>query len=194
MHSNGPQTQHVDGWDILGLSDPYCSQCEGLGRVSIRYVWNGPVKGSRACGCVYRRAFRDCIRRYWESREFGPVLRGAVRMQYTAHAVGRLTMPRAFRHAEYVADIELNARRALSGRPILWAVWWYAFVHVRPWHECVRLIRRDVGIPLDRGRFFTELYRVQFILGRVFLELKPYGLYPADYFTERKPECSKPSI
>jgi hypothetical protein len=51
-----------------------------------------------------------------------------------------------------------------------------------------KLCCRQLG--MDRGTFFHAVYRIQQRLGRTFLELKPYGLFPLDeYFngTVRQP-------
>jgi hypothetical protein len=48
------------------------------------------------------------------------------------------------------------------------------------WRLCCR------QLDIDRGTFFHSVYRIQQKLGRVYRDLKPYGLFPLDeYFAGR---------
>ncbi len=157
------------------MADPRCWRCRGTGEVTNRY-------GARVCHCVYRRVFRVCMRRYEQSRSFGGLLCGAGLAQRVSRCQGLSTEPRAYREAAYTADIELTAKRALTGRTMARAIWWYHFMHGCDWQNCIRLIRYQVGLPLDRGNYFHEVYRTEVMLGRVFLEMRPYSLCPQEYF------------
>lgn len=79
---------------------------------------------------------------------------------------------------EYSADFHLIGRRMLD--PFHYRVFSYHFLLGADWKLCCR------RLGIDRGSFFHAVYRVQETLGRVFYELKPYGLYPPrEYFTNR---------
>ena len=79
---------------------------------------------------------------------------------------------------EYAADFHLVSRRVLD--PFHYQVFSYHFLLGADWKLCCRRLH------IDRGQFFHAVYRVQETLGRVFCELKPYGLYPPrDYFATR---------
>jgi hypothetical protein len=45
------------------------------------------------------------------------------------------------------------------------------------------LIGKELGLELTRGNFFHAVYRLEQKLGRVFLELRPYSLFPREYFS-----------
>lgn len=157
------------------MADPRCRACRGTGEVTNR-------DAARVCHCVYRRVFRACMRRYEESRAFGGLVCGAGLAQPVSRCEGLSPEPRAYREAAYTADIELTAKRALTGRTVARAIWWYHFIHGCDWANCIRLIRYQVGLPLNRGNYFHEVYRTEVMLGRVFLEMRPYSLCPQEYF------------
>ncbi len=52
----------------------------------------------------------------------------------------------------------------------------YHFLLAADWKLCCRKLK------IDRGDFFHAVYRIEQRLGRVFRELKPYGLYPVDEY------------
>ena len=91
---------------------------------------------------------------------------------------------------EYVADFCLISRRTLD--EVEYRVFKFHFLLGADWKLCCRRLN------VDRGNFFHIVYRIEQKLGRVFRELKPYGLYPLDeYFrnTTRglRVEPSRPS-
>jgi hypothetical protein len=123
--------------------------------------------------------------RYGEARWAG-LLRGAAWAQpRTGRIEGLTPVPRAFRLAEYKADIEITARRELRERPVDWAVFWYHCMHKLYWADCLRLIESQVGYRIGRGEYFHALYRVQETLGRAFVEMRPHALWPEEYFAGR---------
>jgi hypothetical protein len=120
--------------------------------------------------------------RYLESRRFGGLLRGASSSTPVSRQQGLTPEPRAYKHARYTADIEIAARRALATKPIAWSIWWYHFIHGCDAPDSVRLIERYVGYRVNRGNYFHRLYELEVMMGRVFLEVRPYGLFPQEYF------------
>jgi hypothetical protein len=140
-----------------------CRYCRGRG-----YVIFGARYRGCTCECVYRRVFRVCNQRYYELRmrgEWNPSVHGL--------SVG-------IKQVEYMADFELVAARALERHPREWDVFVCHHLHRLPWTACGRLVR------LDRGTFFHAVYRVEVAVGRASIETLPYGVWPADYFSERE--------
>ena len=123
----------------------------------------GTGRSARAiCNCVHRTVFRGCLRQYHGA---GWYLDG-VSYGYGC-GIG-------IRSAEYRADFWLIARRHLD--PLRWRVFEAHFLRRMQWRECCRELR------MDRGTFFHAVYRIEQRLGRVFRELRPYALFPADVY------------
>ncbi len=79
------------------------------------------------------------------------------------------------KNEEYTADFHLVSRRSLD--PFHYRVFSYHFLLGGDWRLCCP------RLGINRAQFFYAVYRVEEILGRVFCELKPYGLFPPrDYF------------
>ncbi|MCL6507274.1 MAG: hypothetical protein K6T59_09625, partial [Bryobacteraceae bacterium] len=79
----------------------------------------------------------------------------------------------------------LVSRRTLN--ELEYKIFKYHFLLGGDWKLCCR------KLGLDRGNFFHAVYRIEQKLGRVFRELKPYGLFPLDeyfYSTTREPDLS----
>jgi hypothetical protein len=75
---------------------------------------------------------------------------------------------------EYMADFILVSRRTLT--EFDYRVFKYHFLLGADWKLCCR------KIGTDRGNFFHAVYRIEQELGRVFAELRPYGLFPLDSY------------
>ena len=75
---------------------------------------------------------------------------------------------------EYLADFILVSRRNLD--ELEFKVFKYHFLLGADWRLCCRRLN------IDRGNFFHAIYRIEQILGRVFRELEPYGLFPLDEY------------
>ncbi len=173
------------------MADPQCTQCGGLGeRVRTRTRWLRIAPGNfdkviterrNICGCVYRRVFRVCMQRYLEARLFGPLMIGAS----AGYRMGVNPTSRSLRCAEYVADIEMTARATLLPHPLECAIFRYHTIDGLPWRDSLPVVSRAVGSAIDKGTFYHGLYRMEARLGRVFLELEPYSLYPREYFVSR---------
>jgi hypothetical protein len=74
-----------------------------------------------------------------------------------------------------MADFCLVSRRALD--EFEYRLFRYHYLLGADWQLCCRQLH------MDRGDFFHAAYRIERKLGRVFVELEPYPLYPlADYF------------
>lgn len=152
--------------ELLAMARHGCMVCLGTGA---RPGWGGHP---RACRCVYRRAFRACLKEYRICRE------GATKWQVTYEkwmdSDGRTTANYGLPREEFVADFELLAKRALTAAQQ--RILKLHIVGEVDSKVCVRLLG------MDRGAFFHEVYRIQETLGWVFSELKPHPLFPVSQY------------
>jgi hypothetical protein len=161
-HKHARIVEDAERTDLAGialvLADESCSYCFGSGCVGI-------YEAKRVCNCVYRRIARECLARYRRIRATGPWGWGGIQRTRS----GRLV--RGFIDSEFVVEIELCARRVLTGTELrlfemyeLGAGW--------EWQECARVLR------MDRGNFFHAVYAVERKLGKAFSSAGPWGLFP----------------
>ena len=93
------------------------------------------------------------------------------------------------RDEEYIADFCLVSKRVLDDSEH--KLFRFHFLLGADWRLCCRQLK------MERGSFFHEVYRIQQKLGRVFMELEPYALYPLDkyfggtYKKDLRPESAK---
>ena len=160
----------------LALALEGCGRCAGLGELR---------QQSRRClcACVYRRVFRACSGKYWELRQQDGDFARRVNLERTSYREGQRGMSAGFKAAEYLADFELVARKALREMPLECEVFRHHCLDCLPWPACLPLISRNLGQLLSRGNFFHAVYRMEETLGRAFLELRPYSLVPREYFS-----------
>jgi hypothetical protein len=95
-----------------------------------------------------------------------------VSLEFTSGRDKRLAYGR--KDEEYAADFCLVSRRTLDEAE--YRVFKFHFLLGADWKLCCRRLN------IDRGNFFHTVYRIDQKLGRVFRELKPYGLYPLDEY------------
>jgi hypothetical protein len=160
----------------IALAVEGCRRCDGLGKLRKR-------NRDRTCPCVYLRVFRACSGKHWELRQGGGDFARRVTLERTCHREGQGGLSAGFKAAEYLADFELVARKALLGMPLEYQVFQYHCLHHLGWRASLRLISRHLGQPLSRGDFFHAVYLQEQKLGRAFLELRPYSLLPREYFS-----------
>lgn len=112
------------------------------------------------CNCVFRGVFRKCFYQ-WQH---------AVSFQWSN-----------IRHEEidFAIDFEKIAVNRLTSIPA--HVFRLHFLQGAPWKLCCQQMR------ISRGEFFHEVYRLEQRLGRVFVEMKPYGLYPIQKYLAKNP-------
>ncbi len=151
--------------ETLGLATSDCKHCKGRGLVKTESGRTEP------CKCVLRAIFRLCYARFVECTVTG--LEGA-RCSLENAASRELPGAWSRKNEEYVADFLLIAKRTLS--PEENRIFRYRYVLGADWRLCCRKLE------LDKGKFHHTLYRIQHKLGRVFRELKPYGLFPLDQY------------
>lgn len=152
------------------LADNRCAACWGIG------LRNGRGGRLRPCGCVLREIFCVCLRRYRWCEAHPEMSR--MSLEFVSHRRERiLTWGR--KNEEYCADFWLVAKRVLDAAH--WRIFRLYFVDGWQWRPCCR------RLGIDRGNFFHAVYRIEQTLGRVFRELRPYGLFPLDdYFQGRR--------
>jgi hypothetical protein len=145
---------------MLAAAWPGCSHCHGYGlRYTARLAREVP------CECVYRAAFRACLKRYREEAEMMERTTGS-RWEITPGGALLVGHP----GAEYCADFLLAAKRSLTSTEM--ATFRRHFLAGLPWFACTRA----------RGRFFHTVYRVEEKLGKVLIER---GLYPTRRYFAR---------
>jgi hypothetical protein len=143
----------------MGLST--CVHCNG-----------GGVVEDEPCSCVDRSIFRAVMNRFREYAAGAHLLR-PLSLRSENNPRGRKVVGR--KQEEYLADVALVARRTLTD-PTESSVFRFRYLLGADWKLCTQ----KLGI--TRGNYFHACYRVEAKLGRAFLELRPYALYPLDEY------------
>jgi len=153
-----------------------CVSCGGYGARG-RYTTGRTVC---MCDCVARRVFRACLAAYREIHEHPFVQRVQWERQMGGQPAESVRYYQRKRE-DYCADFYLVAKRALAAD--LWPVFRAYFLEGCDWKTGTKITK------LSRGLFFHGVYRIEKTLGRTFLTLKPYALFPLDeyfYGTRRR--------
>lgn len=151
--------------NVIALAMTGCTRCQGLGLRLTRGI-------EVPCTCVFRAVFRACYERF-KSCVTQSAHVSTSRMEFMPRGrdsrvcYGRKT-------EEYVADFHLTAKRTLDA--FEWKLFSAHFLLGADWKLCCRQLK------MDRGNFFHAVYRIEEKLGQVFVEMKPYGLYPLDEY------------
>jgi hypothetical protein len=140
-----------------------CSRCNGTG------MDQGDV-----CACVNRGVFRSVLNKFRECAAGAHHLRPR---SIEAISGPRGKTPQGSKYSEFLADVELVAKRTLS--PDDWDVFRSHHLQGADWKLCCQRLR------MSRGNIFHAFYRIEERLGQVFRELKPYPLYPLDEYFQR---------
>jgi hypothetical protein len=153
--------------EVLALAMEKCATCGGYGMRPSRN------DTTTACNCVLRSIFRRCFDRFKTSMIRKESILSRPYLEHTASPHGKLSWGR--KDEEYAADFLLVVRRTLS--PADYNLFNYHFLLGADWRLCCRKLK------IDKGLFFHAIYRITAKLGRTFVELEPYALYPLhDYF------------
>ena len=153
--------------ETLALATQSCVQCNGLGLRS-----ESANEPAQPCNCVLRNVFRACYARFRDCSSKEKFI-SRVSLEAVQGCDRKGTWGR--KDEEYIADFCLVSRRSLS--EVEYQIFNYHFLLGADWKLCCRKLK------MDRGTFFHVVYRVQQKLGRVFVELEPYALYPvSEYF------------
>jgi hypothetical protein len=160
----------------LAMSSARCTHCSGAG-ARIKYRSNG-VQRVVPCKCVYLRVFRACLNK-WREIQFHiiSVARRSDLERLEFHRVQGARVMYGLKKVEYLADFELVSRRMLSEEEH--RLFRLHFLQGQNWKVCSRVLC------MDRGTFFHAVYRIEQKLGRTYLTLKPYALYPIDEYFYR---------
>jgi hypothetical protein len=153
--------------DVLALARESCTQCHGSG------LRNNPKQGQNVpCNCVFRAIFRACYRKFrYLAQQEKHISR--VRVEHVIDGKEhRQTW--GMKDEEYMADFLLVTRRSLD--EMEYKLFNYHYLLGADWKLCCR------RLTMERGDFFHEVYRIQRKLGRVYLELQPYSLFPLDEY------------
>ncbi len=151
--------------ETLALAASSCTTCHGLGMLT------GKRGRSTPCNCVLRAIFRACYARFQHCATKEKRL-SRVSFEFTQGRESRFTWGR--KDEEYVADFCLIAKRTLTEEEH--RIFRFHYLLGADWKLCCMKLK------MDRGNFFHAVYRIQQKLGRVFRELKPYGLFPLDEY------------
>ena len=163
--------------DTLGLANPHCAYCHGLGLKDSR------EKSSEPCNCVLRQIFRACYKEFRACASQEPRM---TESNLDQDANGSKNYNYGRKDQEYVADFCLLTRRSLNESD--YRIFKYHFLLGADWRLCCRKLK------MDRGTFFHQLYRIEAKLGRVYRETEPYGIFPVyDYFNGPKKDVVRPS-
>jgi hypothetical protein len=159
--------------DTLALAAPQCSYCQGLG------LKDGLDNRLEPCNCVLRCIFRACYSHFRHCVAQDRHL-SVSRLELVNGSASHYNWGR--KDEEYIADFCIVTKRTLS--EVEYRVFKYHCLLGADWRLCCRKLNTD------RGTFFHVLYRIESKLGRMFRELKPYGLYPlAEYFDNARREA-----
>jgi hypothetical protein len=152
--------------DFIGLAKAACTHCQGLG---VRPVYKNRVT---PCNCVFRAVFRACYNRFRNCVAEGPHT-STVSLEFCRGRDGHRVYSR--KNEEFMADFALIAKRTLDERQH--QIFRFHFLLGANWKLCCQRLN------MDRGAFFHDVYRIEKKLGKVFIELEPYPLFPlAAYF------------
>jgi hypothetical protein len=151
----------------LAMSQACCQRCGGWGMRTVRFR-------DAPCGCVWRAIFRACLERY--RREEQAVGRARGELGYHSLTYG-------YKGAEFCADFELAARRALNAADYKLFRLRFVLGLKEP------LAMRALG--MNSGNYWHRAYRVEELMGRTLAERK---LYPTrEYFSARFATLERPT-
>lgn len=152
--------------DVLALAMEKCTTCGGYGMRPSR------KDGDVACNCVLRSIFRICFQRFKTSQLRKESIRRP-NLEHTSSPHGKLAWAR--KDEEFTADFLLVAKRSLNETEH--RIFNYHYLLGADWRLCCRKMK------MEKGVFFHLLYRLTAKLGKTFVELQPYPLYPlSEYF------------
>jgi len=144
-----------------------CVYCGGSGKVKRHFVM-------RVCSCAYRGIAVKAMNRYRVLRMSGPW--GRCRIERTQ--TGGLM--RGFVEVEFLAEIDLAARRVLNGPEL--KVYELYEAQNADWRYC------SARVGLNRGNFFHLVYVVEQKLGKA---LYLSGIFPAGRYVGEEVEVSQ---
>lgn len=171
-------------WDrskTLAIAAVGCVHCMGLGLKGM-----GRRGEMQPCGCVLRKAFNSVLGRYRYIQAHQERVSSCTPTIMKHGREQKRVWSR--KNEEFCADFYLVSKRSLQGQE--WKIFELHMLGGNDWRYCTRILG------MDRGNFFHSVYRIQQKLGRIFMELRPYALFPIDeYFagvrSEKTPVCEQ---
>jgi hypothetical protein len=151
--------------NTLALAHQSCTQCNGLGM-------RDGIRKQTPCPCVFRAIFHTCFSKFKELVTQERSL-SQVRLEHVGSGRDR-SVSYGRKSEEFIADFTLTMRRTLTVAEQ--KLFNFHFLLGADWKACTR------RLGMDRGTFFHSVYRIEGKLGRVFREMKPYGLFPLDEY------------
>ena len=149
-------TQPLDNY-----ATPQCRSCYGLGHVD-----------EAPCKCVYRRIAKDVLKKYRECRESGKI---NSRVSFCRTGSGPTNSGHWGRkEEEFCADVDIAVRRQLQGADRV--------LFRRYWIDGASSADLLVELRMSRGAFFHAVYALEEEMGRVFLGLLPYPIWPLNNY------------
>lgn len=139
-----------------------CRDCGGTG------FEQGAAWPAALCGCVCRRVFHVCHRRFRVCAGADAFARTVTFREVPRGVERRLMWIR--RNEDYCADFQAAGRRALAGGH--WQV--FRFFHLLGGGPDLVAGR----MRLNRTDFYRLLFEVETLVGRALAEMQPYSLYP----------------
>lgn len=166
---------------LLPLGRMRCNKCYGIGLKGRAWGVDGPAV---PCECVLRAIFRECYRK-WAYLKTHYHLSRVRYDQVTFKGDSRRTYGR--KNEEFIADFERIAKRVLKDDD--WRIFEIHKLMGADWRYCTKSLK------MDRGDFFHAVYRIEKKLGRVFAEMRPYGIWPIDeYFSGKTVVEERPRL
>lgn len=152
--------------ETLALSQPGCAYCLGIGLRP-----GADRKHETPCGCVLRKIFRICHKRFRKCAEAGQYIS---RVSLEANRSRQRKVIWGLKNEEFMADFSLIAQRTLTERHH--KIFRFHFLLGADWRQCTK------KLGCTRGDFFHEVYRMEEALGRAFRETEPHALFPVDEY------------
>ena len=141
--------------DTLGIANPSCIRCHGLG------LQGGRLESTQPCPCVLSAIFRTCYEKFHE-------------LATQERPFARRPVGWARRDEEYMADFVGIAKRTLSeDEHRLFRI---HFLLGASADLCVNRLR------IDPGAFFHAVGQIEQRVGRALRETQPHALYPIDEY------------
>ena len=163
--------------DLEFLARSNCPLCKGTGCTPSHQ------RAVQPCDCALKGIFRACYARFRDCVSDG---RALSRVSFDRSPSGRSNRGMwGLKREEYMADFELVARRSLSRAEHRL----FRFHHILGASES--MCAKRLGISTLAAK--KAIQRIETRLGRTFVSLEPYALYPLyDYFNRVRSEPVQP--
>jgi len=165
------EEKRQDHSEWLALATLGCSHCGGCG-----------LDDGEMCQCVLRRICRCVVAKV---HELEAVIGNIHGIPLDVTSVPQGYRQRGLRAVEYIADVYNVARRALPD-PAAFFTFKHHIIGKREASWCW------ARLGIAKHTFWYRTYAIEAKLGRVFLELKPYPLFPTNRYFDTRLEKVQP--